>query len=164
VVSQTRRIIFGRHPRRTVVRILVLAAVSFVTFGWLLTPTRVRGVSMQPTYHDSTLHLVNRIIYKVRSPARGDVVAIRLAGPHVLYVKRIIGLPAERVAIVDGVVQIDGVPLAEPYVVERAPWNYAEVTVGPAEYFVIGDNRGMRIGDHDFGRVDARRIIGRLLF
>jgi signal peptidase I len=142
----------------------VLAAVSFVTFGWLLTPTRVSGISMQPTYSDSTLHLVNRVIYGIRSPARGDVVAIRLAGPHVLYIKRIIGLPGERVAIVDGVVEINGVPLTEPYVVQRAPWNYAEVTVGPTEYFVIGDNRGMRISDHDFGRVDSRRIIGRLLF
>ncbi|MGH8637664.1 MAG: signal peptidase I [Burkholderiales bacterium] len=163
-MSQTRRIVFGRHPRRTVIRILVLAAVSFVTFGWLLTPTRVRGISMQPTYRDSTLHLVNRVIYKIRPPARGDVVAIRLAGPHVLYIKRVIGLPSERVAIVDGVVEINGAPLAEPYVVERAAWNYPEVTVGPGEYFVIGDNRGMRIGDHDFGRVDARRVIGRLLF
>lgn len=146
------------------IRVSILAAVSFVTFGWFLTPTRVSGVSMQPTYRDSTLHLVNRVIYKVRSPARGDVVAIRLAGPHVLYIKRIIGLPEERVAIVGGTVEINGVPLAEPYVVERAPWEYPEVTVGPNEYFVIGDNRGMRIGDHDFGRVDARRIIGRLLF
>jgi signal peptidase I len=69
-----------------------------------------------------------------------------------------------RVAIVDGVVRIDGVPLEEPYVVRRQPWNYDEVTVGPHEYFVIGDNRGMRIGDHDFGRVDARRILGKLVF
>jgi signal peptidase I len=91
-------------------------------------------------------------------------VAIRLAGPHVLYVKRIVGLPGERVAIVDGIVQIDGEPLIEPYVARRQPWNYREVTVGPREYFVVGDNRGMRIGDHDFGRVDARRIIGKLLF
>ncbi len=142
----------------------MLAAVSFVTFGWLLTPTRVSGISMQPTYRDSTLHLVNRVIYRIRSPARGEIVAIRLAGPHVLYIKRIIGLPGERVAIVDGVVEINGMPLVEPYVVERAPWNYDEVTVGPTEYFVIGDNRGMRISDHDFGRVDSRRIIGRLLF
>jgi signal peptidase I len=163
-VNRARRLVFGRHPRRTVVRIAVLAAVSFVTFGWLLTPTRVHGVSMEPTYEDSALKLVNRMIYNIRAPARGDVVAIRLAGPHVLYVKRIVGLPGERVAIVDGIVQIDGEPLVEPYVARRQPWNYPEVTVGPREYFVVGDNRGMRIGDHDFGRVDARRIIGKLLF
>ena len=65
---------------------------------------------------------------------------------------------------VDGVVHIDGVPLIEPYVRHRRPWNYAEVAVGPREYFVVGDNRGMRMADHDFGRVDARRILGPLVF
>ena len=64
----------------------------------------------------------------------------------------------------DGTVQIDGQPLIEPYVQNRQGWNYPEVTVGPREYFVIGDNRGMRMVDHDFGRVDARRVLGMLLF
>jgi signal peptidase I len=159
-----RRLVFGPNPRRTLIRIAVLGLVSYVTFGWVLTPIRVRGISMEPTYQDGRLNLVNRAVYRVRSPARGDIVAIRLAGPHVLYVKRVIGLPNERVAIVDGTVQIDGAPLPEPYVRHRQPWNYAEVTVGSREYFVIGDNRAMRVGDHDFGRVDARRIIGSLVF
>jgi len=119
---------------------------------------------MDPTYRDGALNLVNRAVFRVRDPARGDVIAIRLAGPHVLYVKRIVGLPNERVAIVGGVIQINGVPLTEPYVSQRRPWDVVEVTVGPREYFVIGDNRGMRAGDHDFGRVDARRVLGTLVF
>ena len=163
-MSRLRQIAIGRNPRRTLIRIAVLAVLSFITFGWLLTPVRVRGISMEPTYHDSTLKLVNRLIYKMRPPRRGDVVAIRLAGPSVLYVKRIIALPTERVSIVDGIVEVNGAPLIEPYVQKRAAWNYPEVTVGPREYFVIGDNRGMKISDHDFGRVDARRILGMLLF
>lgn len=163
-VSWIRRLALGRNPQRTLVRIAVLTTVSLVTFGWLLTPVRVSGISMQPTYRDATLHLVNRIVYRIRAPRRGDVVAIRLAGPSVLYVKRIVALPSERVSIVNGVVEINGAPLVEPYVHERARWNYPEVTVGPREYFVIGDNRGMRMSDHDFGRVDSRRVIGRLLF
>jgi signal peptidase I len=163
-VSRLRHIAIGRNPRRTFVRIAVLAALSFITFGWVLTPVRVRGISMEPTYHDSSLKLVNRVIYKLRAPQRGDIVAIRLAGPSVLYVKRIIALPSERVSIVDGIVEVNGAPLIEPYVHKRAAWNYPEVTVGAREYFVIGDNRGMKLADHDFGRVDTSRIIGMLLF
>ena len=163
-MSWIRRITLGRDPRRTLTRVAVLTAVSVVTFGWLLTPVRVSGISMEPTYHDSTLNLVNRIVYRIRSPRRGDVVAIRLAGPNVLYVKRIVALPAERVSIVEGIVEINGAPLIEPYVYKRERWNYPEVTVGPREYFVIGDNRSMRMVDHDFGRVDARRVLGMLLF
>ena len=163
-MSRTREVVFGRNPRRTFVRIAVLSVVSFVTFGWLLTPIRVRGVSMEPTYRDSTYNLVNRLAYRFGEPQRGDVVAIRLAGPNVLYVKRIVGLPTERVSIAGGVIAINGAPLVEPYVKKRQPWEYAEVTVGAREYFVIGDNRGMRMSDHDFGRVDGRRILGKLLF
>ena len=82
-----------------------------------------------------------------------------------LYVKRVVGLPGERVAISGGQVQINGTPLAEPYVRHRRPWDVAEVTLGPREYFVIGDNRGMSVGDHDFGRVTVDRIArqGRVL-
>ena len=163
-MSFARRAIFGRHPRRTVVRIAVLAAISFVTFGWLLTPVRVRGISMQPTYQDGAINLVNRAVYTLRAPARGDVVAIRLAGPHVLYVKRIVALPGERIAIAGGVVMLNGVALDEPYVQQRQAWDVDEVLVGPREYFVVGDNRSMRVADHDFGRVDARRILGKLVF
>ena len=47
---------------------------------------------------------------------------------------------------------------------KRADWNYPEVTIGAREYLVIGDNRSMKMADHDFGRVDARRILGMLLF
>jgi len=145
--------------------VFVLAAVSFVTFNWVLLPIRTQGVSMLPTYRSDSFNFVNRWAFPVRPPSRGDIVAIRLAGPHVVYVKRIVGLPGERVEITEGQVYIDGRALDEPYlVVDRRPWNYAEVTLGSREYFVIGDNRSMRASDHDFGRVDRARLIGRVLF
>lgn len=163
-MSLAHRIVFGANPRRTVVRILVLATVSFVTFHWVLIPVRTQGISMRPTYESGTLNAFNRLAFVRRGPARGDIVAIRLAGPHVVYVKRIIGLPGERLEIVQGQVHINGTPLVEPYVRNRQLWNVPEVTLTNAEYYVIGDNRGMRASDHDFGRVDARRILGRIVF
>jgi signal peptidase I len=163
-MSLTRRILIGSDPRRTAVRVLVLAALSFVIFRWVLLPIRAQGISMLPTYESGTLHLVNRFAFASRGPARGDVVAIRLAGPHVLYVKRVVGLPGERVAIGAGDVHINGAPLPEPYVRSRKPWDVSEVTLTSGEYFVIGDNRGMSAGDHDFGRVEAVRIVGKVVF
>lgn len=119
---------------------------------------------MMPTYESGSLRLVNKLsFWGGRRPGRGDIVAIKLAGPHVLYVKRIVGLPGERVAIAGGMVQVNGMPLVEPYVHVRKPWDYDEVTLSPREYFVIGDNRGAA-SRGDFGRVDASRIVGKLLF
>jgi len=163
-LSLTRRLIFGENPRRTLTRVVVLAAISFVTFRWVLVPIRTEGASMLPTYQTDRLNLVNRLAYLGGRPARRDVVAIQMAGPHVLYVKRVIGLPGERVSVVDGVVNINGAPLDEPYVKHRRPWQVDEVTLGPNEYFVIGDNRGMSAGEHDFGRVELPRILGRVVF
>jgi signal peptidase I len=163
-VSLTRQIVFGRDPRRTVVRVLVLAVISFVMFGWVLIPVRAEGISMLPTFQSGSLHFVSRVAYSYSRPSRGDVIAIRLAGPHVLYVKRIIALPGERVSFVQGQVYVNGAPLIEPYVHNRRMWDVPEVQLTAREYFVVGDNRGMRAADHDFGRVDVSRIAGKLLF
>jgi signal peptidase I len=163
-LSLPRRIIFGRNPRRTAVRVLALTAVAFITFTWVLIPIRTDGPSMLPTYRSNALNLVNRWSYTMTAPARGDVVAIRLAGPSVVFVKRIVGLPGERLAIVDGVIHVNGAPLDEPYVEHRRKWERAEVTLGAQEYFAVGDNRGMSQGFHKFGVVDRERILGKVVF
>jgi signal peptidase I len=163
-LADARQILFGRNPRRTTVRVLLLILASIVIFRWVLIPVRTDGISMEPTYESGRINLVNRLAYLSSSPARGDVVAIRLAGLHVLYIKRIVALPGERVSIAGGEVRIDGVPLSEPYVHYRRAWELLEVQLGPAEYFVVGDNRGMAAADHTFGRIDAFRIVGRVVF
>jgi signal peptidase I len=159
-----RRVVFGANPRRTTVRILVLAVISVVTFGWILLPVRAEGISMQPTYAPGSLHLLNRLSFVGAGPERGDIVGIRFSGLHVLYIKRVIALPGEEIAIANGTVLIDGRPLDEPYVQRRSPWNVAPVRLGPDEYFLIGDNRGMRAELHDFGRAARSRIVGKVMF
>jgi signal peptidase I len=163
-ISWSPAVLFGGDPRATAVRAGALIVAAVVVFGWILLPVRLSGISMLPAYADGELDFANRAAYWLRPPARGDVVAIRMAGPHVLYVKRIVGLPGERVAIAAGMVLIDGRPLVEPHVVRRRPWEMAPVDVGRDEYFVIGDNRSMAIENHDLGRVKRDRIIGKLLY
>jgi signal peptidase I len=158
------RFVFGTNPRRTAVRAALLIAAAIVTFGGILLPVRLTGISMQPTYNDGALNFANRLAFLWSEPARGDVVAIRMAGPSVLYVKRVVGLPGERVEIQMGVVTIDGAPLVEPAVRYKAPWSVPPVTLGADEYFVIGDNRAMKAENHDFGRTTRARIVGKLMF
>jgi signal peptidase I len=158
------RILVGAHPRRTAVRVAVLAAAAFVVFRWVLLPIRTDGISMRPTYESGELRFVNRLAYLVAPPRRGDVVAIRMAGPHVVYVKRVVGLPGERFAIVDGIVQVNGHPLDEPYIVRRRPWNLPEITLEPREYFLVGDNRDMAMRAMDMGRAPRDRFVGKVVF
>lgn len=157
-------LLLGPNPRVTLLRGGTLVLAALILFGWVLLPVRLSGISMLPTYEDGTLDFANRAAFWFRSPARGDIVAIRMAGPHVLYVKRIVGMPGEQIEIAAGVVMINGQPLIEPSVVQRASWTMAPVSLARDEYFVIGDNRSMAIENHDLGRVKRDRIIGKLLF
>ena len=156
--------ILGRNPRLTLIRASALIVSAIVLFGFVLLPVRLHGISMLPTYNDGRLNFANRAAYWWREPARGDAVAIRMAGEHVVYVKRIVGLPRERIAIIAGVVLVNDEPLVEPAVVYKAPWNVPAFTLGDGEYFLIGDNRAMAAQNHDFGTTTRARVVGKMLF
>ena len=142
-----------------------VATAAGVLFGWVLLPVRATGISMQPTLEPGGPYLVNRLAYAFGEPARGDVVAIRLAGRSVVYVKRIVGLPGERLRIDGGRVFANGRAFDEPYVRDRrASWTLPETTLGPDEYFVVGDNRGMPIEQHDLGKTRRAKIVGKILY
>lgn len=155
--------LLGRSWRWTLVRSALLVGGAWLAFGVVLLPVRGAGISMRPAVADGQLAFVNRAAYWRAEPARGDVVALRMAGPSVVYIKRIVGLPGERVAIERGQVMVDGTPLEEPYVARRRPWNVPPLVLGPAEYLVIGDNRDMRVEDHDFGRAHRSRVLGKVI-
>lgn len=157
-----RDLTLGRTPRRTFIRIIVLVAASFLTFRFVFLPVRCYGPSMAPTLEHGSLHLVNRLGCRWEPCGRGEIVALRMAGRRVVYLKRIVGLPGERLRITDGIVYVNGRPLDEPYVSRRAPWSLGDVQLGSDEYFFIGDNRGMAIQGHDLGRARADRIVGTL--
>ena len=156
--------LLGRNPRAALTRVAALVVSAYVVFGYILLPIRLQGISMLPAYGDGQINFANRLAYTWRAPERGDAVAIRMAGPSVVYVKRIVALPGERVEIEKGVVKINGGALVEPNVVSRAPWNMAPITLGQEEYFLIGDNRAMSMENHEFGRTTRDRIIGKMLF
>lgn len=153
----------GRNPRNTLIRILFLVAACFFLFRFVLLAVKVDGISMQPTYQNRSVNLVNRWAYLWHEPRRGDVVAIRYAGFHLMLMKRIIGLPGETVAFSDGTVLINGQPLDEPYEKHPGNWTLPPKTLGPDEYYIVGDNRTMPWRDHTFGIVERFRIVGKVL-
>jgi len=162
--SWVQRVLIGRNPKRTLVRIVILVVVSTVVFKFVLQPIRVEGVSMLPTYPDRGINLVNRLAYVFHQPRRGDVVAIRTpAGEHVMYMKRIIGLPGETVAFHRGRLYINGNPMDEPYVRFRCYWDHEPEQVGPDQYYVVGDNRDMPWDYHVKGRPTRNLIVGKVV-
>ena len=162
--SWVQRVLIGRNPKRTLVRIVVLVVVSLVVFNYVLLPVRVDGGSMLPTYKENGVNLVNRLAYLFHEPQRGDVVAVRLlAGRHRMYMKRIVGLPGETVAFHRGRLYINGKPLDEPYVKLPCDWEHEPLQVGPDHYYVVGDNRDNDWQRHEQGRAPRDLIVGKVL-
>jgi len=156
-------IVFGRRPERTLLRILVLVVVVVVVVKFVLLPIRVEGPSMLPTYSDRGINFVNKLAYLFHEPRRGDVVAIRMSGEHVMLMKRIVGLPGETVEFRRGHVYINGTRLEEPYLRNPSDWEQEPKSLGASEYYFVGDNRSMPIGDHYQGKGERSRIVGKVL-
>ena len=152
-------------------RVVVWAVLAVVGFKLSVVHVQVDGISMMPNWPDKSVHWVNRLAYLRREPQRGDVVAIRfvpadgtinqLEPPHVMLLKRIIGLPGETVAFVNGQALINGEVLDEPYEKDGCDWNCAPVTLGSDEYYVVGDNRAMPPEYHTHGKCERNRIVGK---
>ncbi|HYG33308.1 MAG TPA: signal peptidase I [Clostridia bacterium] len=156
------RVLIGRSPKRTLIRMAIWVVAIVLISKYIILPIRVEGISMLPTYRQNQVAFVNCLAYKFTPPKRGDVVAIRLAGRHVMYCKRIIALPGETIAFHEGRVLINGQVLEEPYLKQPCNWERAPEIVGPDEYYVVGDNRTMDFEQHTQGRAEVNRIVGKL--
>lgn len=161
------KLIFGRNPTLTLLRIVILTVISIIVFKFILLPIRVTGDSMFPTYKDRQIRFVNRWSYFRAAPQRGDVVAVEFQGRDVLLLKRIVGLPGESFQVVKGEVFINGEKLSEPYAHGKIPTPEGKglgsmeevLRLGPTEFMVIGDNR---IVSEGFIK-DVQNIIGKVL-
>lgn len=162
-ISWLRRLTIGRNPRVTLVRAIILGLLTIIVFKTALLPVRVTGISMLPSYKDGRVNFINQLAYRKHDPRRGDVVGVRYAGPSIMLLKRVVGLPGERIGFSTGHVTVNGKSLDEPYPLWPSNWEREPVELAPDEFFVVGDNRTMPMRDHTFGIAKRERILGKLL-
>ncbi len=153
--------------------LLTLAAVLVLRL-FVVNVARIQGGSMLPTLHNRDFALVWRLPYLFREPRRGDVVICHYPGRMMkrlpflpqAFVKRVIGLPGDTLEWVEGELLLNGTPLAEPYLDParcRFPRTRPPVTLGPDEYFVLGDNRDSSNDSRRVGPLRRRSIRGRVV-
>jgi signal peptidase I len=130
--------------------------------------TRVYGQSMEPNLHTDQRLVVEKVSYNrwwpLGGPQRGDVVVFRVDPNSDLLIKRVIGLPGDRVEIRSGQVSINGEPLDEPYISGPTYGDYGPVDVPPLHILVLGDNRGFSNDSRAFGSLPLDSVIGRAWF
>lgn len=127
----------------------------------------VNGDSMLPTLHHGERLLVDKISYRFVEPARGEIIVFKNpSNTSEQFVKRILGVPGDKVAIIQGVVYINDQPVEEDYTLAPARIGFASQIVPEGTYFVLGDNRN-NSEDSRFSRVGflpRELIIGRAIW
>jgi signal peptidase I len=162
----------GRHILRVLREILetmIPAVIIALLINLLLAQaTRVYGQSMEPNLHTDQRLVVEKISYNrwwpLGGPQRGDVVVFRVDPDSDLLIKRVIGLPGDRVEIRSGQVSINGELLDEPYLSGPTYGDYGPVDVPPLHILVLGDNRGFSNDSRAFGPLPLDSVIGRAWF
>ncbi len=142
------------------------AVLSLVIITFIVQAFYIPSGSMEPTLMINDRILVAKFLYRFQPVQRGDVIVFRYPlNPQRDFVKRVIGLPGDRVQLKEGVVYVDGGRLSERgYTIKPDFGNYGPITVPPKEYFVLGDNRNNSEDSRFFGYVPRANIIGKALF
>lgn len=153
----------GKSLLREIVETVLLTVLIYVAVNFATGRFRIEGSSMEPSMHPNQYVLVDKISYMLGDPQRGDVIVFNY--PQATerdFIKRVIGLPGETVTVRGGVVYVNGAALDEPYIA-AAP-NYENTwTLGPNEYFVLGDNRNSSSDSHAWGPLGREYLIGRAI-
>lgn len=153
------------------IKIVILAGITIgLVRYFLFKPFYVKGQSMEPNFYEQEYLIVDELSYRFREPERGEVVVFKSPTQEKDYLlKRIVGMPGERVRVVDNKVIIynednpQGGVLQEEYLTETTPGSVM-YTLGPDQYFVMGDNRDASYDSRRFGPVSEDDIIGKVFF
>jgi signal peptidase I len=142
-------------------------AVSAFIIIFVYQPVKVEGTSMMPGLSDQERIFINKFVYRYESIDRGDVIVFRYPNdPSKSYIKRVIGVPGDRVQISFGRVYVNGHRMSEPYVPDQYSdeRSMPEMIVPPDSFFVMGDHRNMSSDSREFGAVGRDYIYGKAVF
>jgi signal peptidase I len=150
---------------------VVVFSVAIFLFVYLLVmqPHKIKGASMEPNFPDGEYLLTDKFTYRFGEPKRGDVVVFIAPGQNVEeYIKRIIGLPGDKVSIKENKVYVNGVQLEENYLSNSLKTGGGsflkegqEVAIPQDNYFVLGDNRPFSSDSRSWGTITKQEITGK---
>ncbi len=140
---------------------VLLAVLLYFAISAVTDRVRVENISMQPTLNEGELLVVYKLAYRFGEPHRGDIIVFHHnRQPPEDYIKRVIGLPGDRVRVEGGQVYVNDIPLDEPYIAEP-PFYTGEWVVPPDSLFVLGDNRNRSSDSRIWGFVPMNDVVGR---
>lgn len=173
---------WGIHGLIETVEVLALALLMFLLVRSVAQNFVVDGGSMEPTFHNGEMLIVNKLAYKnfdlswlpftekddwrpFGAPQAGDVVVFKFPQDQNRdFIKRVVAIPGQTVEVRGGKVYLDGIQQNEPYLDQAPTYDYGPVAVPEGQIFVLGDNRNNSYDSHSWGLLDQSLLIGRAEF
>ncbi len=153
-----------------ILQIVFLALVVVLPIRYFVfQPFIVKGQSMEPNFEEGDYLIIDEITYRFREPKRGEVIVFKNPkNPSQKFIKRIVGLPGETIEIEEGKVIVlkDGekkVLDESSYLNSSYTYGNLKISLSENEYFVLGDNRSFSFDSRQFGPVQKKQIIGRVV-
>jgi signal peptidase I len=152
-----------------IISLLIILPIRY----FIIQPFYVKGASMEPTFHDHEYLIIDEISYRFNDPKRGEVIVFRYPdNPQEYFIKRVIGLPGEKVEIINGEIFIYNRDNPEGFKLDEGLYlanniktyntNEEPVELESGEYFVLGDNRYASKDSRTFGVLNKSFITGRV--
>ncbi|HEY9822685.1 MAG TPA: signal peptidase I [Candidatus Sericytochromatia bacterium] len=147
--------------------ITLSAVLAFGIRSFVAEARYIPSGSMLPTLQINDRLIIDKISYNFRNPERGDIIvfsptdALKAQNFKDAFIKRLLGLPGDKVEVKEGRVYVNDQLLKENYIEEKPNYNFGPVTVPPNQYLVLGDNRNNSYDSHYWGFVPRDHIIGK---
>lgn len=156
---------------------LLLETLEIIIFAFILSwglrssvveAAMIPTGSMLPTIHLQDRVVIDKLFYKASGISRGDIIVfdppenVDSSGDY--WIKRVIGLPGDKIEVKDGKVFVNNHELTEPYEMEKPNYTFGPLVVPENSYFVLGDNRNNSLDSHYWGVLPAKNVKGRALF
>ncbi|MEO8892766.1 MAG: signal peptidase I [Coleofasciculaceae cyanobacterium] len=159
----------AENPWVEALKTIALSAVlAFGIRSFVAEARYIPSGSMLPTLQINDRLIIDKISYNFRNPDRGDIIVfnptdtLKQQNFKDAFIKRLIGLPGDKVEVKEGRVYINNQPLnQENYIEDKPNYTFGPVTVPPNQFLVLGDNRNNSYDSHYWGFVPRDRIIGR---
>ncbi len=152
--------------------VVFVGSLFIVMYLFILQPNQVKGASMEPSFISGDYILTSKVTYKLRPVQRGDVIVFKSPkNPDIDYIKRVIGLPGDKINFKNGEVYVNDIQLSEGYISAKTNlWEagYSKentpVIVPEGQIFVMGDNRPRSSDSREFGPVSEESIVGQVFY
>ncbi|OEG00378.1 signal peptidase I [Vulcanibacillus modesticaldus] len=141
--------------------LVIAALLAYIIHTFLFAIVIVSGPSMEPTLHNGERLILNKIVYKIHPPERGDIIVFHATETDD-YIKRVIGIPGDKIEFKNNQLFVNGQPVEEPYLGDVYTGDISPFTVPDETLYVLGDNRNNSSDSRIFGPVAIDKVVGRV--